>query len=102
MPRKHSRRSMKGSGFLDGVTSSLSGLGNSLQSSTSSWGSSLTSLGDKFKKSVPSLGSSAPSSTTPGVSSVPSLTPSSGGKKRWGGSKKCVEEIFQITHLQLD
>ena len=101
MPRKHSRRSMKGSGFLDGITSSLSSLtnsmknttsslGTSLKNSTSSWGNSLTSLGDKLKKSVPSVGSSVPitTPTTTGVSPVPSYTAPRGGKKRWGGSKK--------------
>ena len=82
MPRKHSRRSMKG-GFLEGLTNSLSGLTNSLSNTTSSWGNSLknttSSWGDKLKKSIPSVGSSSSSTS---VSSVPSYTPRVGGRKR--------------------
>ena len=88
MPRKHSRRSMKG-GFLEGLSNSLSGLTNSLSNTTSSWGNSLknttSSWGDKLKKSIPSVGSS---STSTSVSSVPSYTPRVGGRKRRCRSKK--------------
>ena len=91
MPRKHSRRSMKG-GLFEGLTSSLSGLGNSLTTTTSSWGDSLknttSSWGDKLKKSVPSFGSSSSSSTLPSVSPTPSYPATSGGRKRRCRSKK--------------
>ena len=93
MPRKNSKRRMKG-GFLEELSSSLSGWTTSLKNTTSSWS-------DKIKKSVPSLGASSPSAAHTPVSSTPvsstpvsstpvstSAPPSSGGKKRWGGSKK--------------
>ena len=82
MPKKYSRRSMKGGfdfgSFTSSLSNSLTGFGNSLQSTASSWG-------NKLKQSVPTSGSS---STFPPVSPTPSYTATTGGKKRRSGSKK--------------
>jgi hypothetical protein len=72
MPKKHSRRSMKGGFDFGSFTNSLS---NSLSGVTTSLKNSTASLGDKFKKSVPSFGSTSPVPAT-------SYTPSVGGRKR--------------------
>ena len=45
-------------------------------------------MGNKLKQTVSSVGSSATSFTSPPVSPTPSYPAATGGKKRWGGSKK--------------
>jgi hypothetical protein len=72
---------MKG-GFFEGLTDSLSKLGNSLSNTTSSLGNSLknttTSMTNKLKSSMSST-------STPSYSTPPR---SYGGRKRRSGSKK--------------